>query len=440
MSTSTDIEEPVLSAEQVRAVESDCPAIVVVASAGSGKTEVVARRIQRLLKMPNDDQGRVLALTYTIKAADELRARLDARLGSLARRVESDTVHGFSHSLLRTYGTRLGLPAEPELLVRDEDRVELITNWLESQGQPAPDDIRPTLAQLDLARARGGETALLHDWEAALAGAGALDYPALLLAAKDLLDIAAVRRQVRRLYTAVVVDEAQNLTQSQYELLIALVQDGERVAIPTMLVGDDKQSIVSFAGADPRFLGRFAQDFSAERFALTANFRSAHVLSAAASQVAAALGHHVADSITFAARGVLATEELADERQEGERIAAWVQGLLDSGLPAGALGDSEQTAVRPEDIAVLARASAGLRHVAAALEVRNIPFALSSAPDEWLSTTAGRLVLELVGLRGSPQHRSTYWEISRLRAIHLSRLRFVRAYRARVVWRGGGPS
>ena len=70
-----------LSAEQLEIVNADSTAILVVASAGSGKTEVVARRVQRLLQNADTASGRVLALTYTIKAADELKSRLRDRTG-----------------------------------------------------------------------------------------------------------------------------------------------------------------------------------------------------------------------------------------------------------------------------------------------------------------------------------------------------------------------
>ena len=289
MTTVDDFNEPVLSPEQQAAVDSGARALVVVASAGSGKTEVVARRIQRLLVEDSGGSGRVLALTYTVKAADELRARLDTRLGALARRVDSETIHGFAHSLLRTHGTRIGLPLEPELLARDEDRVELFRSWLRDRGETEPEDLKSRLVGFDLARAKGEDSEGLNDWLQALEDHGALDYPALLARATQLLTVASARRQIRRLYTAIVVDEAQNLTKAQYDLLVAAQRSDEgEVAIPTMLVGDDKQSIVSFAGADPGLIGSYAKAFAAERHELHTNFRSATVLATASSKVAAA--------------------------------------------------------------------------------------------------------------------------------------------------------
>ena len=414
MTTNDDFNEPVLSLEQQAAVDSNADALVVVASAGSGKTEIVARRIQRLLLADSDGNGRVLALTYTIKAADELRARLDTRLGALARRVDSETIHGFAHRLLRTHGTRIGLPVEPELLARDEDRVELFRSWLAGRGDTDPQDLRGRLGVFDLARAKGEGAEGLGEWLQALDDNGALDYPALLARATELLAVASARRQVRRLYTSVVVDEGQNLTKAQYDLLLALVADGGEIAIPTMLVGDDKQSIVSFAGADPHLIGSFATAFAAELHELRTNYRSAAMLAAASSEVAAALGHPIGDKVAFAAQGMLSVEDLATETAEGERLATWVEGLLADGLPQDALGPGENNSIRPEDIAILSRAAAGLRAVASALTKREIPFALSSTPDEWLTTVAGRVVLEVVSLKAAPEHHSTYWELGRL--------------------------
>ncbi len=106
---------PELSPEQLQAVNAVGSAIVVTASAGSGKTEVVARRVERLLDESPNEPFRVLALSYTVKAADELRDRLAHRLGD-ARRVDTDTIHAFAHNIIRQHGTWAALPPEPELV------------------------------------------------------------------------------------------------------------------------------------------------------------------------------------------------------------------------------------------------------------------------------------------------------------------------------------
>ncbi len=163
--------EVTLTVQQSAAVMSEANAVLVVASAGSGKTEVVARRVERLLTEREESFGRVLAVTYTVKAAAELRQRFASRLGGASRRVDTETIHGFCHTLLRQYGTNIGLPAEPELLVRDEDRVELLERWLTDKGMVLPEDTLDVLRELDHARSIGSRAPLLGEWEGG-AGSG----------------------------------------------------------------------------------------------------------------------------------------------------------------------------------------------------------------------------------------------------------------------------
>lgn len=402
------------SPEQAAAVASDDEAVVVVASAGSGKTEVVARRVERLLERREESLGRVLAVTYTVKAAAELRDRLRTRLGSASRRVETETVHGFAHSLLRQHGTNIGLPAEPELLVRDEDRAELLNRWLDDNGLEPPVDTIETLRQLDLARSTCTTCEFLVEWEQALENAGALDYPGLLSAATRLLGVKSVNRQITRLYEQVIVDEAQNLTASQYGLLARLISGSEgRLVIPTMLVGDDKQSIVSFAGADSTLMLRFATDFGATIFNLTANFRSATAIARAAEAVASQLGH-ASPVGEFAARGEVVIREAPDEAAEGALVAGWIADLLAGGLDPSTLAPDESVVVEPGQIAILARSSGALRFISASLSERDIEFVSASTTGDWLSSAPGRIAMEIVSLRTATDHRSTHWQFGRL--------------------------
>jgi DNA helicase-2/ATP-dependent DNA helicase PcrA len=191
---------------QHEAVSSRSRSLVVVAGAGSGKTEVVARRVERLLLESVQEDYRVLAVSYTVKAADELRDRLASRLGDLHRRVEADTVHGFALSLLRQHGTRIGLPLEPEVLSRDEDRYELLASWLSQQGDSALPDPASTFREIDLARARQQDAPYMNEWRDALASVGALDFPAMLDRAIELMESPIVRRALRSVFEHVVVD------------------------------------------------------------------------------------------------------------------------------------------------------------------------------------------------------------------------------------------
>ncbi|TJY64126.1 ATP-dependent helicase [Arthrobacter sp. CAU 1506] len=400
-----------LSFLQRKAIESDSRAIVVLAGAGSGKTEVVARRVQRLLTQ--DGVGRILALSYTNKAAEELGERLRSRVGSESERVTTETIHGFAHSLLRQHSTKIGLPVEPEILTRDEDRAELLNQWLNSQGlQPATDPIAQ-LRDIDLNRARNIDTPAVEDWGRALASLPALDYAALLSAARELLELKSVRRQLGRTYTHIVVDEAQNLTPSQYLLLTALM--GERGEGPAMmLVGDDKQSIISFAGADPDLIRQFARSYDAEVIELTDNFRSAAIISAVAGLIAGQLGQNQPSVEPHAAPGCIEYVSGSDESDEAAKISNWVEELLRSGLPEKSVAPGESVEIRAEDIAVIGRSVSALRGTAKALEARDVIYSTSSDAADWLEGLVGKVVLELIAFNAAARHVSPQWQLGRL--------------------------
>lgn len=406
-----------LSEKQAAAVDCNDRAIMVVASAGSGKTEVAARRVERILAESPGETFRVLALSYTLKAADELRQRFQERLGELHKRVDTNTVHGFAHSLLRMHGTRIGLPVEPEVLVRVEDRAELLARWLSTDGRPVPDDLIGVLQRLDVARARLSTAPLLGEMEAALESAGALDYSSMLQRATELLGLKSAYRQLRRLYGHVIVDEAQNLTPAQYLLLKALVGMPAEGHVSTMVVGDEKQSIVSFAGADPGLIARFGEEYRATRFELRQNFRSAEAIVAAGDAVASQLGQtptSVVRATKYAAAGQIKIYEAPDEHAEGEYVARWVTRLLSDGLPMAALAPGESSVVRPDNIAVLARSATALRPTEAALKAAGLTPAMASSPDDWLATLPGKIAFELVALHSARGHQSTHWQLGRL--------------------------
>jgi DNA helicase-2/ATP-dependent DNA helicase PcrA len=404
-----------LSPRQEEAVSSAYNALVVVASAGSGKTEVVARRVERVLSDSAQQDYRVLAVSYTFKAADELRDRLALRLGDLHRRVEADTVHGFALSLLRQHGTRIGLPLEPEVLSRDEDRYELLASWLEQEGRGKVDDPGATFRELDLARARRREAPFLDEWRDALASVGALDFPAMLDRATELLESEIVRRTLRNVFEHVVVDEAQNLTEAQYHLLTSLMGPPGTDHMKAMLVGDERQSIIGFAGADRTLMTRFAREYGAERIELDTNYRSAHKIVELSRGVADAMGHpQEAVKVEFAASGLVEVRDFASELSEGEGVAAWIHQLLQSGLDRDTIVPSESTALTSEQIAVLGRSAAALQSTRQALERLGIDTASASTPDEWVTSPPGQAVLEIIGIRSTSNPISTRRRLSKL--------------------------
>lgn len=405
-----------LDDQQMQAVVEDAPAILVTASAGSGKTEIVARRVERLLLETSTPTARILAVSYTVKAAEELRARFEARLGEAARRVDTETVHGFAHELIRKYGTWIGLPQEVGVISRQEDRLELLDRWLRAEGRELSDsELATVMGDLDRGRARREPTVrFLVEWEAALAESGVLDYPAMVGRAIELLSMPNVHRQLGRLYAHVIVDEAQNLSPAQYELLQVLCGSAPRPATPLMLVGDDKQSIVEFSGADPELLSRFRSEYDAISLHLTRNYRSAQAIVQLGDQVAAELGSSVSPSdVVYPAPGWIGTNVSSDERSEGRDVAMWISGLLGRGLPAESLAPGEDRAVTAEQLAVLGRSAASLRGTEEALRELEIDVATAVRLEDWVTSRPGQVVAELLAWRSAPSE-SAGWELCRL--------------------------
>jgi len=405
-----------LSADQLRAVNSDSRAIVVVAGAGSGKTEVVAHRIERLLSTSVEDDYRILVMSYTVKAADEIRERLASKLGDLHRRVDADTIHGFAYSLLRQYGTRIGLPPEPELLRRNEDRAELLAAWLEGSGKQSPDDMGPTFLALDLARARCEDADYLDDWREALTSRSALDYAAMLDRATELVEGRWLGRHLHRIYEHVIIDEAQNLTQAQYTLLTRVIGTPESSHLQAVLVGDERQSIVGFAGGDRTLIARFASEYSAERIELHTNFRSSRRIVEAERAVSKALSaaERIVNGVEYPASGSLEVRVASSEAGEGQLVAAWVADILENGLDPHIVAPGESTTIRADQIAVLARAAASLRATRVSLDALGIESTSGSNPDDWLASGPGSLLVETIGHRSAPDHPSIKRKIAEL--------------------------
>ena len=128
-------------------------------------------------------------------------------------------------------------------------------------------------------------------------------------------------------------------------------------------MGDERQSIVGFAGADSGLIRRFENEYGAERIELCTNYRSASRLSTLGASVAAALGQPDPSEhdVEYPAAGQVTITAVASEGLEGEHVAEWIADLLTHGLPSATLHAGEERDVQAEEIAVLGRAAANLR-------------------------------------------------------------------------------
>ena len=395
-----------LTKQQQAVVDCDHSAVVVTAPAGTGKTEILVRRAERFLKDPENGYARVLLITYTTRAANEFEMRLRARIGDAMRRITAETVHGFAHSILSAHGSHVGLPVNFQVITKNEDRAELLTEY---DCFVLSNNSNELFFEFDTARAKCLDHRYLTSWRAALADSGAVDFAEMVTRATEVLSIPAIGKTLRVVYGLVIIDEAQNLTEQQHKFISAFIglnEDTGRPLVPTILLGDPKQLVTGFAGGDSIWMKRFSQDYGAQEFALSQNFRSSKRLAQIEQIVSRELAHGEAnanESSSEAVEGVLGCQELPDEAAEGEFVANWVAQLLSEGLPLAAALPGESRRVSPEDIAVLGRYSAALNATSEALRMRDLEVARVHADEDFMATSLGDVALLLLRYR-SPQH------------------------------------
>jgi DNA helicase II / ATP-dependent DNA helicase PcrA len=285
-----------LNDEQRAAAVQTEGAVLIFAGAGSGKTRVLTHRVAYLLAQRKAPAHQILAVTFTNKAAGELRSRLAQLVGTTAHGLWVGTFHSIGVRILRRDGMAVGVA--PNFVIYDEtDQRALVREILRDlnldERHYPPGGI---IAQISRAKehcldaAAYSETADGHlsktiaavyvQYERRLARANALDFDDLIMRTLALLERNdELARKYQHRFAYVLVDEYQDVNQAQYRMVRALSVGSKNICV----VGDDDQSIYSFRGADHRIILRFERDFpGAKIFRLERNYRSTqHVLTAA---------------------------------------------------------------------------------------------------------------------------------------------------------------
>jgi len=271
--------------------------VLILAGAGSGKTRVITHRVAHLVLERGVDSERVLAVTFTNKAAEEMRGRAQRLLDGRPLRATISTFHSLCVRLLRREAAAAGLPVG--FLIYDEgDQLSAVREAM--RALDLSEKLHPPRRLLSRISARknscreadeedgiasGLTQCVLERYAAILRAAGALDFDDLLLRARDLLEgDELVCAAWRRRFPYVLVDEYQDTNRVQYELVRLLAGPNGNLTV----VGDEDQSIYSWRGADIQNILDFERDFPGARvFRLEENYRSRqNVLDAASALVA----------------------------------------------------------------------------------------------------------------------------------------------------------
>jgi DNA helicase-2/ATP-dependent DNA helicase PcrA len=288
-----------LNPEQQEAVLKTEGPLLILAGAGSGKTRVIAHRIAYMVSESFAAPDRILAVTFTNKAAEEMRTRIEALLRVDCRGMWISTFHALSARLLRREAAQIGLSRD-FVIYDSTDQLAVIKQALREIGMEDT-TLQPRLALARISHAKnrmqGPESFTVNSWNPKeqqigklyeiylrrLKDANALDFDDLLLKTVELFDTsAAARERYSEKFRYVMVDEYQDTNRPQYLLIQQLARKHRNLAV----VGDPDQSIYKWRGADLRNILDFERDFpEATIVRLERNYRSTQVILDAATAV-----------------------------------------------------------------------------------------------------------------------------------------------------------
>ncbi|MFJ5400543.1 DNA helicase II [Pectobacterium sp. CHL-2024] len=365
-----------LNDKQRDAVAAPRSNLLVLAGAGSGKTRVLVHRIAWLLSVENCSPYSIMAVTFTNKAAAEMRHRIDHLIGTSQGGMWIGTFHGLAHRLLRAHHMDANLPQDFQILDSDDQlrllkRLIRALNLDEKQWPPRQamwfingkkdEGLRPQHIESYGNPIEQTWQRVYQAYQEACDRAGLVDFAELLLRAHELwLNKPHVLNHYRERFTNILVDEFQDTNRIQYAWIRMLAGDSAKV----MIVGDDDQSIYGWRGAQVENIQLFLKDFAgAETIRLEQNYRSTSNILKAANALIAHNGGRLGKNLwTDGVEGepislYCAFNELDEARYVVNRIKTWQEN-------GGALKDN----------AILYRSNAQSRVLEEALLQQGMPY------------------------------------------------------------------
>jgi len=369
-----------LNPEQAAAVASCANHLIITAGPGTGKTHTLIARLVSLLTRKDVDPEKIAAITFTNRAADEVRARLQTSAGIDAGSIFIGTFHGFCLHWLRKWNPELGVAGReargrilnkiyPGLIATEEKTLqEQISLYFESM-LGVEDGPRETAVD---------EEQLIVNYCAQLRRHNCIDLEEILpYFVKQLTDEADLRQAVLSAVQFLFIDEFQDLNHTQYQLVRALAPAAQIFAI-----GDPDQAIYGFRGSSPEYFFRFIEEFKAETLFLTRNYRSAATILEAAHAVISHNPSTMRQPLVAMFREEVTIEynqaatPLAEAEFVVQRIEEALGGISHFSINSGRGGGLDQhgTGVAFGDIAVFYRMTQQAAVLCQALERRGIPF------------------------------------------------------------------
>ncbi len=373
-----------LSQNQQEIVDLTQGAYLVKASAGSGKTRVLTERIKQII---NVSKGKVLAITFTNKAGEELKERL-GKTEMVKEKVFVGTFHSFCQSILELRFKLLGYSSMPHIFEEDSDRIELIEQaifqvpyfqniYSSLEGKQLYEYKykvlnfisqvkRELVSPEDLISDSENEEFLnlYEEYQDILQSNNAIDFDDLILLIYQLLiNNDSVANLYRKTYEYVCLDEAQDLNKAQYYLLKALVGNENK---NIMMVGDPNQSIYLFNGSTSDYMENdFVEDFGATVYTLTENYRCSKSVIEASNK----LMNLKAEAVNYVIDGIFEIKGLPNEVEEANFVVDKINKLIELKNHKEIEGE-----INYDKISILARNKYVFKNVELLLKENKIPF------------------------------------------------------------------
>lgn len=376
-----------LSDTQKKIVDYPGKNLLVIAGAGSGKTRVLTERIKRLILTLKKGE-KVLAITFSNKATEELKERLIQTLGEqkLNEFAYIGTTHKFCLDIVTSRGSAIGLPDELHICDSYNDRLQIFkeaiesipqfkANYLVTDSRENQKIIKELLDNLSNAK-RNLKFAedyaenpvvqkLFEEYDNMLLKQGVIDFDDILRYSYQILtERESVARLYRKVYKYICVDEAQDLNKSQYEVIKALA--GNEIGVT--MVGDPNQAIYGFNGSTSDYIEKiFLEEFKAVKIELSDNYRSSKKVIKAANKIENSFEVHGNCKYD----GEFEIFEFNDEKKEAEYIVEKIKYLMENGHP-----DVENYDINLEQCAIIARNRYVFKYVEELLKVNKMEYTL----------------------------------------------------------------
>ena len=365
-----------LNDKQREAVAAPLQNMLVLAGAGSGKTRVLVQRIAWLMQVEHASPHSILAVTFTNKAAAEMRSRVEATVDSHIHGMWIGTFHGLAHRILRMHFQEAGLPQSFQVLDSDDQLrlVKRITRSLDLDEKKWPpkqsvwyingkkdEGLRPQHIESQYDPTEATFVKIYQAYQDACDRAGLVDFAELLLRAHELwLKNPVLLRHYQQRFKHILVDEFQDTNTIQYAWLTMLGQETSHV----MIVGDDDQSIYGWRGAKIENIQRFLRDYNdAHTIRLEQNYRSTANILNAANKLIANNNNRLG-------------KELWTQGEEGEKISVYsaFNEIDEARFIAGRIQQWKEENGSLDEVAILYRSNAQSRLLEEALLQAQLPY------------------------------------------------------------------